>query len=120
MRNYTKGMALKAGVRILKNVILKVVEKRSWTGWAFARTESPIAATAQRLAAVVNPRITSRLKMIVPAPKNPIPLTTWAAPPAGTTEGVITLAATHYQTRKLGRRLLCMSVLKRRREQANR
>jgi hypothetical protein len=40
---------------------------------------SQIAATAQRLAAVVNPRITSRLKMIVPAPKNPIPLTTWAA-----------------------------------------
>src|SRR5918912_1354220 len=39
----------------------------------------PIAATTHSVAAVVRPRTLSPCRMIAPAPRKPIPLTTWAA-----------------------------------------
>src|SRR6476646_1656135 len=39
----------------------------------------PIAATTQRLAAVVSPRPERPWRMIAPAPRKPIPVTIWAA-----------------------------------------
>src|SRR5512133_2552916 len=39
----------------------------------------PIAATTQRVAAVVSPRTDRPWRMIAPAPRKPMPVTTWAA-----------------------------------------
>ena len=41
-------------------------------------TVRPMHATAHRLAAVVSPLILFPSLIIVPAPRNPIPLITWA------------------------------------------
>ena len=39
----------------------------------------PIAAQTQSVAAVVSPRTEKPCRMIAPAPRKPIPVTTWAA-----------------------------------------
>ena len=43
----------------------------------------PMAAAAQRLAAVVSPLTSRPRRMIAPVPRNPTPVTTWAAILAG-------------------------------------
>jgi hypothetical protein len=50
-----------------------------------AAAAMPIAATSQRLAAVVNPRIVKPWRKISPAPRKPIPVTTCAATRVGST-----------------------------------
>ncbi len=42
-------------------------------------TAIPMAAVAQMVAAVVRPETVTPLRKIVPAPKNPTPVTIWAA-----------------------------------------
>lgn len=42
-----------------------------------------MAATAQMLAAVVTPLTSNPVRKIVPAPRKPIPVTTWAATRSG-------------------------------------
>ena len=44
-----------------------------------APAQAPIAAVTQMAAAVVSPRTESRRTKIIPAPKNPTPVTIWAA-----------------------------------------
>ena len=55
----------------------------------------PIAATDQRLAAVVSPRTCPRYWRITPAPRKPMPVTIWAATRVGSAPAPVESVGAH-------------------------
>ena len=56
--------------------------------WRPAPTARPIPPVVQMLAAVVSPRTEAPIRRMAPAPKKPMPLTTWAAMRPGSFVGL--------------------------------